>query len=664
MIKIEEIAHLSDVHLRKIPRRNAEYEFVFNNLYESLRKRKPQRIAIVGDLVHDYLDLQGEQLILASHFLNELSKIAPVRITRGNHDCRKKNLKRVDSVRALVETLHNEDVVYYDNVGFYEDENITWAVWHHGERNNNPWKLREGKKHLKTMGTSNNTYIDLFHDSVSGSKLVSGIETKGTEYYKVSDFKGDLSFFGHLHLAQFLNKAKTKAYCGSLIAQDFSEGDDNFHGYFMWNLSSKIATRVPVVNDHSFKNIKLSTYIDFDDLDFEIENPTKHMNVRFIWNTLPSTRTTENERKLISYVKSLHENTVFTHKNDFVEVDEIVIDKSVNLVNINENKVQHIIFKEYLDKIGVKDSVIEEVINLDIDVTQNLEIDVDGNVEWDIIKFGGVNFMSYGDIDVDWRDKEGLFQITGINTAGKTTINKLLSYVLYGKTLETESRMKFGDKRFVNNRNDAESTDCYVVLHANGVYYGVKRKTIINRSKTGEINGAPTVLSYYILSNPDEEMSSDNSLEILDEDRKATTQKTIAEIIGTYENFKRITMTTSDTLNTILSNDMATFIDSLLFDSGLDIFDKKLAEFKLHQKRVNSKSRVTCNVELTTQENARLTAEEEILDAEILNIETVEVPSVVDRIVKGKGCLVFYISSIKTSFICKGSSIGNAIISS
>ena len=137
---------MADIHIRKTPTRNEEYEKVFKNTITSLKEKKPDRIVIVGDLVHDYLDLQGEQLIMAHNFLNELAKIAPVRITRGNHDCRKKNLKRVDSVKAIVETLNNPNVIYYDKTGFYEDANVMWAVWHHGETKNNPWKTKEGKK--------------------------------------------------------------------------------------------------------------------------------------------------------------------------------------------------------------------------------------------------------------------------------------------------------------------------------------------------------------------------------------------------------------------------------------------------------------------------------------------------------------------------------------
>jgi DNA repair exonuclease SbcCD nuclease subunit len=643
---IEKICHIADIHIRKTPTRNDEYEKVFENLIESLKKEKPDRIVIVGDLVHDYLDLQGEQLIMAHNLLNELSKIAPVRITRGNHDCRKKNLKRVDSVKAIVKTLNNSNVEYYDNTGFHPDANIIWAVWHHGEQKNNPWKTKDGKLYEKNRVDTtpsyggepviNYTFVDLFHDPVNGCKSTTNFEMKSKSYYKLTDFKGDLSFFGDIHKMQYLDKEQTKAYCGSLIAQDFSEGDDNFHGYLLWDVATKTAKPVPVYNEYSYVNIKISPYTDFDDLDFEIPNATKYMRVRFVWMTLPQTRTNENERKLASYVKSKYGNVTISHKNEFLEKEKISIDENVNLENVSEKTVQHSIFKEFLEKIGTDSNVINDVILLDDEITNEIDLGENMSIEWDIIKFGGRNFASYAELDIDWRDMEGLFQITGINTAGKTTIMKLISYVLFGKALETESKMKYGDKRFVNNRNGSSFCEAYLVIEANGEYFGIKKKTEITRTKDGEINGAPTTMNYYMLASPDDEMTDDNLLDKLTEDQRNLTQKKLEAIIGSYDNFMRIVMTTSDTLNTILKNEMADFIDSLLYDSGLDVFDKKLEGLKSYQKKVNEKPRVTCNVETTAQSNELLKHETGLIQSEISKIEFVKLPEVQDGIKKGR----------------------------
>jgi len=631
---IKKICHLSDIHIRKTPTRNAEYWEVFKELIDSLKQKKPDIIVIVGDLVHDYLDLQGEQLIMAHNLLNDLSKIAPVRIIRGNHDCRKKNLKRIDSVKAIVETLRNPEVIYYDNTGFYEDSNIIWAVWHHGESKNNPWKTKEGKKILNER-PENKTYIDLFHDPINGSINASGFEFNSKVYYKLDYFKGNYSFFGDIHRMQYLNKEKTKAFAGALICQNFGEANYNFNGYLLWDIENNDVEEINIKNNYSFKNIQISPYIDFNDLDFEIENPTKYMKIRFIWHTLPELRNKESERKLVEYVKNKYENITTFHKNEFIENENIDIDESVNIKNINDKSVQDEIFSEFLKKIGCEEKVVDDVIKLDDEITKITDIDTNIGVEWDIIKFGGTNFMSYKQLDVDWRDMEGLFQITGKNANGKTTILKLISYILYNKAIETEHRVKFGDKRYVNNRNDANYCDAYLVLECNGEYYGIKRKTQLKINKDGNISDVTTNLSYFTLNSPDDEMNDENSLEKLDEDRKKITQKNIDNIIGSYENFKRIVITTSDNLNDILSNNLSDFIDSLLFDSGLDIFDKKLEVFKKYQKKINEKSRIFCNVENVNNENNQLNNEIVILKDEINSIEIKKIPELSKRIEKG-----------------------------
>lgn len=637
---IKTVVHLADIHIRKTPTRNAEYQEVFNKLIADLKKKKPDRIVLVGDLVHDYLDLQGEQLILAHDLLNSLAEIAPVRITRGNHDCRKKNLKRVDSIQAIVKTLRNDNVEYYDKTGFYVDDNIMWVVWHHGDKKNNPWKTKEGKKILAYSEQADYVTIDLFHDPINGCRSTTDFEMKSNSYYKVRDFKGDLSFFGDIHKLQYLDEDKTKAYSSSLIAQDISEGDDAFHGYLLWDIENKTATECPIKNNYSYHNVRLTPYTDFDELDFEIDNPTKHMTVRFIWGTLPQTRTKENERRVIDYLKGYlfkeKDNIKILHKNEFVEDDVVDVNDEITLENIADEAVQQEIFKEYLEKTGTEAEIINDILELDEEILKEIDIPEDQNIEWNIVKFGGNNFMSYGSLDIDWRNMDGLFQITGENTAGKTTIMKIISYILFNKTLETENRVKFGDSRFVNNRNGAKSCDAYLVLEANGEYYGIKRETKIEKKRDGEIKGAPTTLNHYLLSSPDDEMTDDNDIEKLDDDRRQKTQKQLEAIIGSYDNFMRIVMTTSDTLNRILSNDMAVFIDSLLYDSGLDIFDKKLEGLKAYQKRVNEKPRVSCNIEVTSEQNKTLNNEIQTLQDEIKDIETNKLPDVQDRVQKGR----------------------------
>lgn len=359
------------------------------------------------------------------------------------------------------------------------------------------------------------------------------------------------------------------------------------------------------------------------------------MRLRVIWRTLPYYKSVENENKVESYLKSKYSNIItIVHKEEFMEDEKIdKVDDDV-LSNIDNIDVQHKIFRDYFEKIGVDESIVDEIIKLDETITSRISTTELTNIQWDILKFGGKNFMSYEFFDIDWSDKSGIFQIVGKNTGGKTTLFKTLLYTLYNKTPETKDRIKNGDFRYVNNRNKANSCETYVVISANSEYYGIKRSTTIKRSKSGEINGAPTVVSYYKLNNYNDELTDENSIENLNEESKVKTQKIIERIVGDYDNFMRVVFTTSDTLNIVLSNDMAVFIDSLLYDSGLDLFDKKLTEFKAYLKELQTnKPRISCNVASTEETilSNENTIKNELSRIDILNNEIDELKSKINK---------------------------------
>ena len=305
--------------------------------------------------------------------------------------------------------------------------------------------------------------------------------------------------------------------------------------------------------------------------------------------------------------------------------------------NISVQDVQHEIFKEYFKKIGVEEDLVEEIIKLDDEIADKIETEDFTNIQWSVLKLSGRNFMSYEDIEIDWRDLDGLFQITGLNTAGKTTIMKLMTYVLYNKTQETRTQMKAGDSRYVNNRTGVLFCEGSMVIDVNGELFGIRRTTNVEKNKAGEIKAAPTTLGYYQLSSADDIMDDDvNSIDKLSDDNRIKTQKVIEKAIGSYDNFMRVVMTTSDTLNGILSGEKAKFIDALLYDSGFDIFDAKLNAFKEYQKKVNALPRVSCNIETTRDKIIGLEGDIKLLDEQINNIDNTDIPNITDRIDKGE----------------------------
>lgn len=199
---IKTIAHLADIHVFKSLDRHDEIRKVLNQVYTNLEKQKPDRIVVVGDTYNDYIDLEGEALILIGEMLNRFSLIAPVIITRGNHEIRKKNRSRIDTVQTLTDLLQNPKITYYNKSGFYPDDNVMWAVWDHVDHRYNGINTWRDIPHVKDK---NKTYIDLYHDEINGCVYHTGYSPSKKQFPSPSDFKGDYGLFGDIHIRQFFN---------------------------------------------------------------------------------------------------------------------------------------------------------------------------------------------------------------------------------------------------------------------------------------------------------------------------------------------------------------------------------------------------------------------------------------------------------------------------
>jgi len=593
---IKKVVHLADIHIRKSTARHQEYRNVFANLIKQLKQDKPDRIVVVGDLFHDYIKLEGELVVLASEFLNALANVAPVIITRGNHDVARTAPNRTDAIEALVTAMANTNITYFNKTGLYDDLNVVWAVWKHGEKRNNPWNKNFVKDPAKT-------YIDLFHDPVNGSSNADGYEFKSRTYRATKEFMGDISMFGDIHMLQYLDPTKTKAYSSSLIEQNFSEGNGQFHGYLLWDLATKTAQEVAIANDYAHLTVDVNRFTDFDKLQLEVNSPATYKRIRVKWKTLPNVKNIENMRKVDTLLTNKYAPLSIKHVNDFIEEKKIKIEERSDIENIGKREVIHRILSEYLKKMGTEDDIIQNVLDLDTEIENRLVTEEMTNIQWSIVSLKGKNFRSYDTLDINWENKDGLYQIVGENGVGKSTINQLITYILFGKSLETDFRKKFGDARFINNKLPVGHCEGSIVLEANGEYYGIKRITIVKKNKEGELTAASTTTSYYKLNGSTDELEDQFNIEKLNENDRFKTQERINEIIGTYENFIRVTLTTSDTLNNVLSSDKAPFIDSLLFDSGLDVFDVRLKEYKKYKDELII-DRSLASVSVVNEENS------------------------------------------------------------
>jgi DNA repair exonuclease SbcCD ATPase subunit len=576
MIKI---CHIADIHIKNIDR-HGEYKIQFEKLYKIIIDNNVNIVAIVGDLFDNYIEISNEAKILAGEFLNNLSKLVDeVVIVFGNHDLRKKNLNRINSIETVIKLIDNPKVTYFNKSGFFNDNiyDIVWVNHSHQEKNINPWV------NIPHNIDNSKTYIDLFHDPVNGCLTDVGKIFQDKKYRNIDDFKGDVSLLGDIHKHQALGSKKNIVYSSSLIQQHF--GEDLIHGCVIWNIESKKKVSwnfINIENDHTFINLYLDELTDYDNLSLAINNISLDVEIKIHWKDLSSNINTVNERKIRDYVKSKFNITKITFEKTYIYTDVISSTMLSESLDLTDLKVQTNIFKEYLAEQKYKKEDIDEILKIDEIINGRLHLsDTKTNIEWNIEKFWFTNFKSYGDDnEVDWSDIDGIIQIHGLNKEGKTTILDVITYILYGKTTTTLSPEKFGDNRYINNKRNLDFCEGGAIINANGNKYIIQRRTERqwNRNKTA-ITACPTTLDLY----KDENISDDNKLT---GEVKNKTQKELDLILGDLKDFIRLSFTNADNLNDSLSETRSVFMDNIIRDAGYDVFEYKLEEFKEFKKEL------------------------------------------------------------------------------
>lgn len=595
MIKI---LHVGDIHIHNT-KRHDEYREQFEKLYELTKNSNIDIITIVGDLFETKITLSNEAKLLAAELINNLSQYCKeVVIVKGNHDLLFKSLNRTNSIETITKLIDNPKVTYLDKTDFYQDKyfnDIVWVNWNHIEKDVNPWDSCSYTNDPKKI------YIDLFHDPVYECKDDGGRSYIKPSYRKTSDFLGTISMYGDIHKQQVL--AENKAYCGSLIQQNFGELPKN-HGGIIWTIKSVNDIKYDffdIPNDYSFVNVYLDEPKDYDNLDIKIEDPSKYIDCKVHWKDYAANiNLIDNEIKIKEYLKEKYniEKVKFNKQYLYTSITES--EQFTDSIDITNIEVQQSIMREYFTNNGYDEKVIDELIKIDDIINSRIEkVEYKTNITWSIEKIWFNNFKSYGDNNViEWSNKNGIIQLMGKNQEGKTTILDLITYVLYGTTLATNKLgggkvEKHGDNRYINNKRNVDYCDGGMIINADGEIYTLYRRSERSWKRNKEIKGVSTQFDVYEGS----EMVEDKKMT---KERKAQTQEKIARIIGEFEDFIRLALTNADNLNELLSLNRATFLDNVLKDAGFDVFEDKNEILKEYKKEID-KIKIFLDIDETTE---------------------------------------------------------------
>ena len=249
---VNKIVHFSDLHIRLFKDHDL-YRNILIDMLNQFREIKPDRIVFTGDLVHSKNQMTPELIEFVAWTLSECSKIAKTVLIIGNHDFLENNMSRLDALTPIVDSLHDENILYLKNRGEYEDENIDWVVFSLMDHNIPPDIEKTGR-----------TKIGLFHGPVQG--LTTDIGYKFDSGFESDKFAGcDLVLCGDIHKRQIFNiPGGKKAYMvGSTIQQNYGETITK-HGFGIYDVEKDDYTFVDLENPRPFLSFKLSSYEDIE----------------------------------------------------------------------------------------------------------------------------------------------------------------------------------------------------------------------------------------------------------------------------------------------------------------------------------------------------------------------------------------------------------------
>ncbi len=237
---IKKLVHFSDLHIRLFKDHDL-YRSILEDAINQWKETKPDRIVFTGDLVHSKNQMTPELIEMVSWILKECSYIAKTIIIPGNHDFLVNNIDRLDALSPIIESLNNNNIVYYKDRGVYEDENVSWCVYSQYQGNIPP-DISEAK----------GIKVGLFHGPIQGMTTDLGYDF-GDHAYDVEKFDGlDIVLCGDIHKRQEFSFKTGKGYMiGSPIQQNIGESIRN-HGFGTYDFGTKEYIYTDLENPKNF----------------------------------------------------------------------------------------------------------------------------------------------------------------------------------------------------------------------------------------------------------------------------------------------------------------------------------------------------------------------------------------------------------------------------
>ena len=588
MDKIKTIAHLADIHIRKL-HRFVEYRDVFDRLYVKLREAKPDLIYIGGDIVHGKLDTSPEEIRLLADFFLALADISPTLIIPGNHDCNLNNASREDVLSPVVDLVQqiNPNLLYWKKSGVYELGGCQFGFLSVFDI------TKDSKPNVanlpKAKDIVGDNKIAVFHGGVGRFEVDTGL-WMSDDNVNANDFDGyDLVLLGDIHKRQFIDDNKRIAYPGSLIQQNFAEAPE--HGFLLWDVEKRESEFIQVENDYGFKTVfiedgevksKMKFVPRYGNLKIKHKN-TSVEKLRLIEMDLRKTYT---ELKSISFEKLDSIGNIMNESKTKISIEDI------HNLKVQNNLIDKVARSE---NPAIDDKTLQRLFDINefTNSTIGMKNDLPRNVDWKLKYIEFDNMFSYGKKNkIDFTKLNGVVGVVAPNHSGKSALIDIIAYTIF----DTCSRT-FKAIEVLNNKS--KNFEVKLSLEVNGVDYIIHRtgKLKVRTSrKTGEVRKlCPVSVKFYVIEN--DEMIDLSGAARSNSQYGSGTNEEIKTILGTFDDFILTSLSLQNNGQNFIDKKQAERKKILSQFMGIDLFDKlyeiareDISSEKAYLKRIKEKN--------------------------------------------------------------------------
>jgi len=547
---LKKIYHISDIQIRNL-QRHREYEQVFENLYEFIKKDTDNAVVYIGgDIAHSKTDMSPELVDQLSRLFKRLSELCPTLLIAGNHDCNLNNRSRLDVLQPIVENIKNENLHYLNESGVYYVADVGFAVL----------EVRDSESNLPDPSTINaNTKVLLYHGTVDKSQTDLGFYLPSS--VKLKDFDGyDMVLLGDIHKMQTMQEYKTGKttkpivrYCGSLVQQNHGETLKG-HGISVWDVKKRKFTHKEIENEFGYYTLHIENGLVPKANDLP---PKARLRIK-IKNTSSS-----DLKKALTIIKHRHN----IKEVSIIREDEYRVDTGnssiVDFGDVFDPDVQNGLIEHYLkNNTTANEEIIEKVKKINKELSSSIVgEEVSRNISWKPKKFTFSNMFSYGENNViNFERCNGVTGLFSPNASGKSSILDALTFCLFDKSTrayKAENVMNHSKSNF----------SCELEFDIGNDSYVIKRVGRVLRHGSTRVD-----VDFYRIE--------DGKKISLNGDQRNSTNKNIRKLIGTYDDFIMTSFSAQGNSSIFLEQNQTEKKEILGKFLGLSIFDQlyKLAK--------------------------------------------------------------------------------------